>query len=592
MIKVRVRHQGEADDEGFIKVKKKKSGGNNGNTKNSTFSVKLKTQYHPKVKQSTDGTSNFSKTTPFIEYEWSSSNKDTINVLEKQILECKPVLEDDDGKPVENIHYPVNLGSDDKVEPVDNEMTSFLASKPTGVGYSPKSLLEQWMKNTKFAGSDATMSADVSSENPNITGPTFNVVPLSYANKLCPKSLTKANLRKIVANVPNGVDYDVLLSLATVHEYGLEKVAGYRFFSFFKFASIEDVECVLCNGPWMIRGIPIFLKNWFPVVKLDGYENWGREADDEGFIEVKKKKSGGNNGNTKNFTFSVKLKTQYHPKVKQSTDGTSNSPKTTPFIEYEWSSSNKGNNFSLSNSFKALNDDNMIIEEVATIVWLLLRILECKPVLEDDDVKPVENIHYPVNLGSDDKVEPVDNEMTSFLASKPTDVGYSPKSLLEQWMKSNMMICIKIREDVKGAFESGNDIQIARRHSYIPDLARKWGKICATAERRKIKGKMCIDTTDSDPPEQPESDNRTHLRIDNLLTISVYTVASVDFKTIVQDTQAEPLLWKKPIVRFTNAFSEYARLLWIREYVNGAFESGNDIQIAGRHSYIPDLARK
>nr|GFA28639.1 hypothetical protein [Tanacetum cinerariifolium] len=73
---------------------------------------------------------------------------------------------------------------------------------------------------------------------------------------------------------------------------------------------------------------------------------------------------------------------------------------------------------------------------------------------------------------------------------------------------------------------------LPQRHSYIPDLARKWGKICPTAERRKIKGKMCIDTTDSDPPEQPESDKRTHLGIDNLLTNSVNAVASVDFKTI------------------------------------------------------------
>ncbi|GJW34582.1 RNA-directed DNA polymerase, eukaryota, reverse transcriptase zinc-binding domain protein [Tanacetum coccineum] len=50
---------------------------------------------------------------------------------------------------------------------------------------------------------DATMYADVSSEAPNIIGLTINVVPSSYANKLSPKSLTKANLRKLEANVPN-----------------------------------------------------------------------------------------------------------------------------------------------------------------------------------------------------------------------------------------------------------------------------------------------------------------------------------------------------------------------------------------------------
>nr|GEU42791.1 uncharacterized mitochondrial protein AtMg00810-like [Tanacetum cinerariifolium] len=76
-------------------------------------------------------------------------------------------------------------------------------------------------------------------------------------------------------------------------------------------------------------------------------------ADDEGFIEVKKKKSGGNNGGTKNFTISVKPKTQYRPKA--STSGYNKK-----------SLGNKGNTFSLSNSFEALNDENLIIKELAS----------------------------------------------------------------------------------------------------------------------------------------------------------------------------------------------------------------------------------
>ncbi|GJS25734.1 hypothetical protein Tco_0486354 [Tanacetum coccineum] len=70
-----------------------------------------------------------------------------INVLEKYILECKLVHVDDDGKPLEKVDYPDNLGSDDEVEPVDNEITIFLASKLMGVGYGLKSLLEQWRGN-------------------------------------------------------------------------------------------------------------------------------------------------------------------------------------------------------------------------------------------------------------------------------------------------------------------------------------------------------------------------------------------------------------------------------------------------------------
>ncbi|GJU96854.1 primary amine oxidase-like protein [Tanacetum coccineum] len=80
----------------------------------------------------------------------------------------------------------------------------------------------------------------------------MNKLSSSYANKLSPESLTKANLRKLEVNVPNGADYDVWLHVASVHE----------------FASIEGVDYVLRNGPWMIRRIPIFLNKWSPFVSL------------------------------------------------------------------------------------------------------------------------------------------------------------------------------------------------------------------------------------------------------------------------------------------------------------------------------------
>ncbi|GKC11226.1 hypothetical protein Tco_1008008, partial [Tanacetum coccineum] len=47
-----------------------------------------------------------------------------INVIEKQILEGKLVLVDDDGKPLDKVDYPVNSDDDDKVEPVENKTTS------------------------------------------------------------------------------------------------------------------------------------------------------------------------------------------------------------------------------------------------------------------------------------------------------------------------------------------------------------------------------------------------------------------------------------------------------------------------------------
>nr|GEV35738.1 hypothetical protein [Tanacetum cinerariifolium] len=90
--------------------------------------------------------------------------------------------------------------------------------------------------------------------------------------------------------------------------------------------------------------------------------------------------------------------------------GTNNSPKTTSKT-YVLTSGN--GTFSLSNSFDALNVDDPGIEEVES----------------DDDSKPLKK-------GSEDKIESVDNEMASHLASKLSGVGYGTKSLLEQRRKS------------------------------------------------------------------------------------------------------------------------------------------------------------
>ncbi|GKA02674.1 hypothetical protein Tco_0675455, partial [Tanacetum coccineum] len=143
-------------------------------------------------------------------------------------------------------------------------------------------------------------------------------------------------------------------------------------------------------------------------------------ADEEGFMEMKRKKSGGNNGGNKNFKqVLLKPKTLYHPKAKQLAKGMSNSPKTTPFVgtnkalkscnnkDCTKSPSNKGNGFlddvnlvSLSNSFEALNDRNPVLKEVvkgnaATYFG------------SKDEVKPVDNEPTIVH----DEYEPYDDDM-------------------------------------------------------------------------------------------------------------------------------------------------------------------------------------
>ncbi|GJZ92328.1 hypothetical protein Tco_0664393, partial [Tanacetum coccineum] len=54
---------------------------------------------------------------------------DKFDKLEKLIIDGKIKLVDDEGKPLEKVDYPGDHDSEDEVKPVDNEMTSFLASE-------------------------------------------------------------------------------------------------------------------------------------------------------------------------------------------------------------------------------------------------------------------------------------------------------------------------------------------------------------------------------------------------------------------------------------------------------------------------------
>nr|GFA57225.1 hypothetical protein [Tanacetum cinerariifolium] len=233
-----------------------------------------------------------------------------------------------------------------------------------------------------------------------------NEIP-SYATKLSPTSSTKADLRKLEVNVPNDA---------------FKKVTMVKGFFFFKFSSTKGVDFMLCDGLWMIPGVPIFLNKWSPSVR-----GKHRGLMMKVLIEVKKKKPGENNGGTKNFKpVLVKPKTQYRAKAKQSFERTSNSLKPTPFVgankastpAYNKESPTNTSGFfsSISNSFEALNVDILITKEVATgskattlamhgegqsstpmvekIDVLEKQILEGKLVLVDDDEKPLKKVDY------------------------------------------------------------------------------------------------------------------------------------------------------------------------------------------------------
>ncbi|GJV22727.1 ribonuclease H-like domain-containing protein [Tanacetum coccineum] len=139
-------------------------------------------------------------------------------------------------------------------------------------------------------------------------------------------------------------------------------------------------------------------------------------TDDEDFIEVKQQKSGGN----------YRGKKTLHIGFGEAKNSVSAKSKAIDNRDV--------------NSFEALNDDDPIIEEVATgtkvtttstqeegkcsvplterINFLEKQILEGKLVLVDDGGKPLEKVNYPNNSDSDNEVKPFENETASFFGIK------------------------------------------------------------------------------------------------------------------------------------------------------------------------------
>ncbi|GKA78685.1 multidrug resistance-associated protein 5 [Tanacetum coccineum] len=371
----------------------------------------------------------------------------------------------------------------------------------------------------------------------------------------------KANLQKLAANVLNDADYDVWLPLASVH---------------------EGVDSMLRNGPWMFCGILIFLNKFSPSVSLpnkglsrvpvwvkfhevplvahtsdglsfiatkigtpimlDSYTNSiynlvmvVPNLEGTGYMKetvrveyewepphyITEKKSGGNNRGNKNFKLvSVKPETHYRPKANQSTEAVTQ--KMTLVGKKNVSTSCNGT-FSLSNSFEALNVENLVIEDIetgnkASTFEVQEEGQSSTPLVEKINIfekqlprgemcalinintcngtgtrgtsistyrirgagpapKPVVNRMDKGKGGSSgaddegfievskDEDESVENEMASYLASKPLPLGLDmfKKKLLELWKETSgmltlrpitMMICMKATKISGGNIQS------------------------------------------------------------------------------------------------------------------------------------------
>nr|GEX41570.1 hypothetical protein [Tanacetum cinerariifolium] len=154
------------------------------------------------------------------------------------------------------------------------------------VGYGTKSLLEQ-RRNT-YGDVEQEHDYDAYDDDmyegqvipDNIQTICNNLDIKVRAHKLSPTSSTKATLRKLDADVPNDVDYDIWLPLASDHKkptcWGTCLVFGH-----------SGDEC-----PKILKRV---------VNMMDKGKGGSSGADDDGFIEAKKKISSGNNRGNKNF---------------------------------------------------------------------------------------------------------------------------------------------------------------------------------------------------------------------------------------------------------------------------------------------------
>nr|GEW22221.1 hypothetical protein [Tanacetum cinerariifolium] len=265
---------------------------------------------------------------------------------------------------------------------------------------------------------EATKVTDVRSEHiGNIHD--MNNIPSSYANKLNPTSLTKANLRKLKTNVPNDADYDVWLPLASIQESNYARIL-------IRINACNDFSNNLVMSAPNIKGTGYTEETIPPkrVVNRMDKGNDGLSGDENAsFIEVTKKKSDGNNSGNKNFKLVlVKPKTQYRPKTRQMIEGAS--PKTTISVGKKNVSTPGNGIFTLSNLFEALIVYNPVIKEIETINKASTsdvqeegksstpivekinifekHLLEGKCVLIDYEGKPLEKVDYLGDQGTKD----------------------------------------------------------------------------------------------------------------------------------------------------------------------------------------------
>ncbi|GJS36967.1 retrovirus-related pol polyprotein from transposon TNT 1-94 [Tanacetum coccineum] len=182
----------------------------------------------------------------------------------------------------------------------------------------------------------------------------------SYTNSMCLESWGRSSYARILIEIDvcNGFSDNLVMAIHNLEGPGYSKETIRVEYEW------EPPRCSTC----LLFGHSVDDCPKAPkqiVNRVDKGKCGPSEDDDEGFVKVKKKKLGGENRGTKNFKpISVKQKTQYRPKVNQSTEGNngkknvSTSGNSSKRASMTNASTSGNGTFPLSNSFKVLNVDD------------------------------------------------------------------------------------------------------------------------------------------------------------------------------------------------------------------------------------------
>ncbi|GJR60277.1 copia protein [Tanacetum coccineum] len=415
--------------------------------------------------------SNTNSTTPIVE---------KIDKVKRLIIDGKEAFVDDEGKPLEKVDYASDHDSDDEVEPVDNEITSFLASKMVGYGLRVGCWLEcELLNGAWFLESKREWGWRGVKEKDNVVA-AKDIVSLSVIDEPVVKKKQSSLVDRSIPNVEkqalnfltlftpggNGVDVVVLLeSIRAISE-----------------SSMDGLNAMLENGPWFIRNHPLILKKWNPNVNLlkeavgniPGRSSYARamielRADVElkdtiveecpknpglGVAKNLKKPSQAPRGVPVGSKVGFKLVKVYIPVSKKTTTSTSHNKQKVVELTKEVSNSNpfdvlnsvdndvkfgtnggtsnlasNGANSSVSSFWNvqiSRTRTTLIVDKIEKLEKL---IIDGKVTLVNDG-KPLKKVDYPGDHDCEDEVESVDNDMTRSMASER--VSFGTKSLLEQ----------------------------------------------------------------------------------------------------------------------------------------------------------------